>query len=112
MGQDTIRLGAEQQRRAQVLNLLLAGTLTIRQAAGPRSRRPRRAPNHRSRRERMPQEGLLLQADGSHHRWLGPDRPYLTLLGAIDDATGTVPWALFREQEDAQGYLELLCQVV
>src|SRR5437899_642104 len=33
MGQDTIRLGAEQQRRAQVLNLLLAGTLTIRQAA-------------------------------------------------------------------------------
>jgi hypothetical protein len=56
----------------------------------------------------MPQEGMLLQADGSRHRWLGPDRPQLTLIGGIDDATGVVPWAVFREQEDTQGYLELL----
>jgi hypothetical protein len=46
---------------------------------------------------------MLLQADGSRHRWLGPNSPYLTLIGGIDDATGEVPWALFREQEDAQG---------
>jgi len=38
--------------------------------------------------------------------------PYLTLVGAIDDATGTVPYALFREQEDAQGYFMLLSEVV
>lgn len=38
--------------------------------------------------------------------------PYLTLIGAINDATGTVPWVLFREQEDAHGYLELLRSVV
>jgi len=55
---------------------------------------------------------MLLQADGSRHRWLGPDRPYLTLVGAIDDATGTVPWAVFRDQEDAHGYLLLLREVV
>jgi len=80
-------------------------------AAGLRSPRPRRAPAHRSRRERMPREGMLLQADGSRHRWFGPDRPMATLVGAIDDATGMVPAALFREQEDAAGYLELVWHI-
>ncbi|MGH2364769.1 MAG: ISNCY family transposase [Chloroflexota bacterium] len=74
--------------------------------------RPRRAPRHRSRRERLSQEGMLLQADGSRHQWLGPDGPYLTLIAGIDDATGTVPAAVFREQEDAQGYMEWLQAVV
>jgi transposase len=85
---------------------LAVGRTTVRQvlaAAGLRRPRPRRAPKHRSRRERMPQAGLLLQADGSRHRWLGPAGPYLTLIGGIDDATGTVPHARFREQEDAAG---------
>ena len=31
-----------------------------------------------------------------------------TLLLSVDDATGTVPYALFREQEDTQGYFLLL----
>ena len=81
-------------------------------ATGIRSPRPRRAPEHRSRRERMPREGMLLQGDGSRHRWFGPGRPLVTLLGVIDDATGTVPWALFREQEDGAGYLELVRRIV
>jgi len=76
--------------------------------AGLRSPRPRRPPVHRSRRERMAREGVLLQADGSRHRWFGPDRPFATLIGAIDDATGRVPAALFREHEDAAGYLAML----
>jgi transposase len=81
-------------------------------AAGVRSPRPRRAPQHRRRRERRPQAGMLLQADGSRHLWLGPSGPYLTLIGGIDDATNVVPWALFREQEDAHGYMEWLRHVV
>lgn len=80
----------------------------IRRAAGLRSPRRRRAPQHRSRRERYSQEGMLLQLDGSKHRWLGPDGPMLTLVAAIDDATGTIPYALFREQEDTHGYFLLL----
>lgn len=36
----------------------------------------------------------------------------MSLLGAIDDATGKVFHALFREQEDAQGYFLLLRQIV
>jgi len=80
--------------------------------AGIRSPRKRRAPKHRSRRERYPEEGMLLQSDGSRHDWLEGRGPYLTLVGAIDDATGKVPYALFREQEDAQGYFLLLRQIV
>ena len=67
---------------------------------------------HRYRRQRMPQEGMLLQLDGSDHPWLENRGPRLTLLLAIDDATGTVPYALFREREDTQGYFELLKVII
>lgn len=76
-------------------------------SAGVGSPRRRRPPRHRCRRERMPQEGMLLQIDGSWHDWLEGRGPWLTLLLAVDDATGTVPYALFREQEDARGYFFL-----
>jgi hypothetical protein len=45
---------------------------------------------------------MLLQVDTSRHDWLGGRGPYLSLVGAIDDATGEVLWARFHEQEDAQ----------
>lgn len=80
--------------------------------AGIRSPRKRQPPKHRSRRERYPKEGMLLQIDGSRDDWLEGRGPYLTLVGAIDDATGTVPYGLFRDQEDAQGYTLLLRQIV
>jgi len=41
----------------------------IRRAAGQGSPRKRRAPQYRSRRERYPQAGMLLQTDGSRHDW-------------------------------------------
>jgi len=75
----------------------------------PRRRRP---PRHRCRRQRMPQEGMLLQLDGSHHRWLEDRGPVLTLLLAVDDATGRVPYALFSKQEDTQGYFLLLRGII
>lgn len=84
----------------------------ILQAAGVGSSRRRRRAKHRSRRERFSQEGMLLQVDGSRHKWLGEAGPWWTLVGGIDDATGTVPHAVFREQEDAQGYFLLLEGVV
>jgi transposase len=84
----------------------------IRREAGLKPARQRRPPKHRQRRDRMSQEGLMLQVDGSPHHWFGPDQPACTLLVAIDDATGKVVAALFREQEDAQGYFLLLKQVL
>jgi len=85
---------------------------TIRRAEGVPSPRKRRAPQHRSRRERMPQAGMLLQADGSRHAWLEDRGPRLSLLAYLDDATGEVVWAGFREEEDAAGYflgLQAIC---
>jgi hypothetical protein len=76
--------------------------------AGLGSSRTRRAPRHRRRRARMPQAGLLVQLDGSHHPWLGDRGPWLVLLAAIDDATSRVLSAVFRPQEDAHGYFLLL----
>lgn len=90
--------------RSSVRNILLG--------AGIRSPRKRRPPRHRSRRERYPQEGMLLQVDGSPHDWLEGRGPRMSLIGAIDDATGKVPAALFREQEDSQGYFLVLREIV
>ena len=86
--------------RSTVRNILVG--------AGLGSPRNRRSPRHRCRRERMPQEGVLVQMDGSYHDWLEGRGPWITLLLSVDDATGTVPYALFREEEDAGGYFRLL----
>jgi transposase len=80
----------------------------IRQRQGLSSPRKRRVPRHRRRRERYPQAGMLLQVDGSQHDWLEGRGPWLTLHAAIDDATNEVPWAVFRETEDATGYALLI----
>lgn len=80
--------------------------------AGIGSPRRRRPPRHRRRRERMPQAGLLVQMDGSHHPWLENRGPRLVLHAAIDDATGEVLAAIFRAQEDAQGYFRLLRRLI
>ncbi len=68
----------------------------------------RRSPGHRFRRRHMPQEGMLVQIDGSHHPWLEERGPRFVLLLAVDDATGAVAQALFRTGEDTRGYLMLL----
>ena len=71
--------------------------------AGIGSPRSRRSQQHRFRRRRMPQEGMLVQIDGSQHPWLEDRGPKLTLLIAVDDATGTVAQAVFRTTEDTRG---------
>ncbi len=83
----------------------------LRRAIGQVSPRKRRAPRHRKRRERYPQAGMLLQVDGSPHDWLEGRGPDLVLMAAIDDATGQVPYALFREEEDAAGYFQLMLEI-
>ena len=76
--------------------------------AGVNSPRSRRPPKHLVRRQRMPREGMLIQVDGSYHRWLGKDGPQFTLLLAIDDASGIVVNALFCELENTHSYFSLL----
>ena len=56
----------------------------------------------------MPRQGMLIQLDGSHHRWLGDQAALFALLLVVDDATGTVVDALFCEREDAHSYFVLI----
>jgi len=117
---DEVTLNKKEQIRLMVLNEVLAGRLTGPAAAellGLSLRQTRRllavyrqagaaglAHGNRRRRERYPQAGMLLQVDGSKHDWLEGRGPWLTLHAAIDDATGEVVAAVFREEEDATGY--------
>ena len=90
---------------------IVIGRTTLRRilvSAGLNSPRRRRPPKHRVRRQRMPREGMLIQLDGSYHRWLGDDRPQFTLLFAVDDATGAVAGALFCDHEDTSSYFLLM----
>jgi transposase len=82
----------------------------LREAGIPSPRR-RRPPKHRTRRERMPQEGMLVQFDGSHHLWLEDRGPRLVLHAAVDDATGKVLAGWFDEEETAAGYFHVFRQL-
>ena len=79
---------------------------------GLTSTRRHRPPKHRVRRERMSQEGMLLQVDGSHHPWLEERGPRFVLRLAVDDATGTVAGAIFHPEEDTRGYFQLMEGVI
>ncbi len=81
--------------------------------AGIGMNRRRRGSQHRKRRDRRPQAGLMVLWDGSRHDWLEGRGPYLCLMGAIDDATGEVmPGAHFVDQECSAGYLRTLRDLV
>jgi len=90
------------------IQLSRSSVCRLRREASLVSPRKKRPPRHRSWRPRRPQSGMLLQVDGSHHPWLEDRGPELCLIAAIDDATGEVPWAVFRPEEDAAGYFLLL----
>ena len=106
----TMYEGANHTHLSELLNereSIDMGRTTLRRIlvnAGLNSPRRRRPPKHRVRRQRMPRAGMLIQLDGSHHRWLGEDGPQFALLFAVDDASGAVVNALFCGQEDTHSY--------
>jgi len=68
-------------------------------------RAKRRRSQVRKRRERMESPGLLLQMDGSPHRWFGNEKS--CLIAIIDDATSEIH-AEFFESETTLGCLKVL----
>lgn len=102
---------AEELAEKHGLQVSRSSVRRIRRQANLKSPRKRRAPRHRSRRERKAQAGMLLQADGSRHNWLEGRGPWLSLIAYIDDATNEVCGAVFREEEDAAGYFLGLQQI-
>ena len=110
----TVYEGANHTHLSELLSKregLDMGRTTLRRIlvnAGFSSPRRRRPPKHRVRRQRMPREGMLVQLDGSYHRWLGEDGPQFTILFAVDDATGCVLNALFCDHENTSSYFLLM----
>jgi transposase len=70
----------------------------------------RRTGKARVCRERMACEGLLLQMDGSHHKWNGKDE--WCLIAMIDDATSEIPAGKFFESETTIGCMKVLRAVI
>jgi transposase len=100
----------EKLQERHALPISRAAVRRLRVALGRPARRRRRPPKHRSRRERAPALGQLVQLDASPFAWLETRGPAATLHGLIDDAT-SIPLALwFRPAEDLHGYLTILGQ--
>jgi|SaaInlStandDraft_6_1057023.scaffolds.fasta_scaffold01710_5 transposase-like protein len=61
-------------------------------------------------RPRLPQEGLMLQMDGCHHRFNGKDE--WCLISAIDDATSEIPYAEFFKGETTVACMKVLKNII
>ena len=73
-------------------------------------RQKRRKAIARYRRTRMQSEGLLLQMDGSPHRYNGKDE--WCLIAAIDDATSDIPYGEFFLSEDTINCMTVLQRII
>jgi len=72
----------------------------------------KRYPKHRSFREPMPKEGMMLQFDTSDHDWLEGRGPRIKLIGGIDDATKDVPYALFAFKDSVEENMATFKEIV
>lgn len=75
-------------------------------ADGQWQRRRKRRP-HRMWRERKARFGEMLQLDGSHHAWFGPEQPRACLMSLVDDATGACLTRM-DEEETTEAAMRLL----
>lgn len=92
---------------------LVASYATIRRsciAEGIAKHRKRTSRRRRDVRPRMTCEGMLLQMDGSHHKWNGKDT--WTLIGIIDDATSEITSARFFPGETTLGCMAVLTKTI
>ena len=71
----------------------------------------KRAKRSHPRRQRYSKEGIMVQIDGSHHRWIhGVDMMCLT--AAIDDATGKILGAKFTPTETTFAAMDVTEQII
>jgi len=90
------------------INKTTLQTLAKKHGLQKHARRPRKK-LHKPR-PRMPQEGMLVQYDGSSHRWFGGRTSHLLL--AIDDATGKILNAEFFEGETTFNAMKVIKGII
>lgn len=102
-----------QQTLARVECLVISRSTLDRLLREHGIRKPPRKQKRRvfARRERMAQEGMMLQLDGSQHDWLEGRGTRLCLVGAVDDATGKLVHARFHPQETQDAYIRMIRQI-
>lgn len=93
------------------LHVSRATVRRLRRALGLPAKHRRRRRLARYRRVPEAAMGALIQVDASPFAWLEERGPQLTLVGAIDDATGTLLALTFRPTEDLHGYAVVLQQL-
>lgn len=69
-------------------------------------------PKHRSFREPMPKEGMMIQFDTSDHDWLQARGPKMKLIGGIDDASKDVPHAQFALKDSLEANMAVLKTII
>ncbi|MGZ3749321.1 MAG: ISNCY family transposase [Pseudobdellovibrionaceae bacterium] len=65
---------------------------------------------HRMR-KRYEKEGIMVQIDGSHHRWIRQHQPFCLTVG-IDDATGKILAAKFTETETTFASMDVVEEII
>jgi hypothetical protein len=70
----------------------------------------RRSSKKHSTRARLPREGMLIQFDGSEHRWFS--NIICDLIAGIDDATGKIVAALFCFGESSINSMKVIREIV
>jgi len=70
----------------------------------------KRKPKNRYRRDRMKQKGIMLQIDGSPHRWFG--RKKTCLVAIIDDATSDILYGEFSPTETTFACMNVIKKIL
>lgn len=79
----------------------------LRRKSDVKPKHKRRAKKHRSRRTPCESPGMLVQCDGSPHKWFGDGHPACCLMSAVDDSDKRLLAAYFVKQEGSESYLRL-----
>lgn len=74
--------------------------------------KPRRSSKAHVHRQRLAEEGAMLQLDGSDHRWREKGKTKDCLIAFIDDATSKVPYAQFHPGETTWACFEGLKHIL
>lgn len=61
-------------------------------------------------RTRMAKKGIMLQMDGSYHKWFGDKKS--CLIAAIDDANSEVPYAQFFDSENTLDCMSVIQKII
>jgi hypothetical protein len=86
----------------------LRNILLTERLISPQIKRPRKA---HPMRKRYKKEGLMIQIDGSHHRWIPKNLPCCLTI-AIDDATGKILSGKFTKTETTFASMDIVEDVI